>query len=100
MLGCLRKISSIIQKNERRIEEHNRLIEQEKQILQTAQIVSTNIRDLFKNFLLKIPYITPSSQIITTKTVQLKPLLPSEIIELLINTKNKYSELFQVNLFI
>jgi hypothetical protein len=92
MLGCLRKISSVIQKNERRIEERNRFAEQEKQSSQAAQIVSTNLRDLLTRFLLKIK---PSQS--TTKTIQLKPLLSPEIIELLINTKTKYSEMFQVN---
>ncbi len=95
MLGCLRKISSVLQKNERRIEERNRLTEQEKQSSQTVQIVSTNIRDLLKRFLLKIPYIKPSQS--TIKTIQLKPLLSSEIVEQLTNTKNKFCELFQVN---
>jgi hypothetical protein len=95
MLGCLRKISSVLQKNERRIEERNRLTEQEKQSSQTVQIVSTNIRDLLKRFLLKIPYIKPSQS--TIKTIQLKPLLSPEIVEQLMNTKNKFCELFQVN---
>jgi hypothetical protein len=95
MLGCLRKISSVIQKNERRIEERNRIAEQEKQkSSQAAQIVSTNVRELFQRFLLKIPYIKPQQA--TTKTVQLKPLLPSDIVETLTNTKNKFCELFQV----
>ena len=95
MLGCLRKISSVLQKNERRIEEHNRQTEHDKQSSQAAQIVSTNVRDLFKRLLLKIPFIKPPQS--TTQTVQLKPVLPSEIIELLTNTRNKYSEMFQVN---
>ena len=96
MLGCLRKISSVIQKNERRIEERNRLTELEKQkSTQAAQIVSTNIRDLLQRFLLKIPYIKPQQS--TTTTIQLKPLLPSEIVEQLINTKNRFCELFQVS---
>lgn len=95
MLGCLRKISSVIQKNERRIEERNRIAEQEKQSSQAAQIVSTNLRDLLTRFLLKIPYLKPSQS--PTTIVQLKPLLPMEIVELLINTKTKYCEMFQVN---
>jgi hypothetical protein len=98
MLGCLRKISSVIQKNERRIEEHNRVAEQQKQSSQAAQIVSTNLRDLLTRFVLKIPYLRPPESAI--KTVQLKPLLPPEIVELLTNTKNKYCEMFQVNLLI
>jgi hypothetical protein len=95
MLGCLRKISSVIQKNERRIEERNRLTELERQSSQAAQIVSTNIRDLLKRILLKIPYINPPQS--TIQTVQLKPLLSLEIVEQLTNTKNKFCELFQVN---
>jgi len=96
MLGCLRKISSVIQKNERRIEERLRLAEQEKQkSSQAAQIVSTNARELFGRILLKIPYFKPSQS--TTKTSQLKPELPPEIVEQLTNTKNKFMELFQVN---
>src|SRR4051812_9250604 len=70
MLSCLRKISSVIQKNERRIDERNCLVEQERQSSQAAQIVSTNIRDLLTKFLLKIK---PSQS--TIKTIQLKPLL-------------------------
>lgn len=96
MVCCLRKIFSVIQKNERRIEEYNRVAEQEKQkTIQAAQIVSTNARELLKRFLLKIPYIKSPQSIITT--IQLKPLLPSEIVEQLTNTKNRFMELFQVN---
>jgi hypothetical protein len=95
MLSCLRKISSVIRKNEHRIEEHNRVAELEKQALGAAKIVSTNLRDLLKRFLFKIPYIKPPQ--ITPPPVQLKPLLPSEIVEQLTNTKNKFCELFQVN---
>lgn len=95
MLSCLRKISSVIQKNERRIEERNRLAEQEKQTSQAVQIVSTNFRDLLKRFLLKIPYVKPTPSL--TNTIQLKPLLPTDIVEQLLNTKNKFCELFQVN---
>ena len=70
MLGCLRKISSVIQKNERRIEERNRLTELEKQkSTQAAQIVSTNLRDLLQRFLLKLPYIKPQ-QTTTTYSIQ------------------------------
>lgn len=97
MLSCLRKISSVLQKNERRIEERNRLAEQEKQkATQAAQIVSTNARELFQRFLLKIPYLKPQQS--TTGMTQLKPLLPTDIVELLTNTRNKFCELFQVNL--
>jgi hypothetical protein len=88
MLSCLRKMSSVIQKNERRIDERNRLAEQERQNVQAAQIVSTNLRDLLTRFFTRSP---------PTKTIQLKPLLPQEIVEQLINTKNKFCELFQVN---
>ncbi|CAF1079275.1 unnamed protein product [Adineta steineri] len=96
MLGCLRKISCVIQKNERRIEENNRITEQEKQRLsQATQIVSTNARELLKRLLYKIPYITPSESL--TKTIQLKPLLPTDIVEQLTNTKNKFMELFQID---
>lgn len=95
MLSCLRKISSVIQKNERRIEERNHLAEQANQTSQGAQIVSTNARDLLKRFLLKLAYVQPSPS--TTNIIQLKPLLPTDIVEQLLNTKNKFSELFQVN---
>jgi len=95
MLSCLRKISSVIQKNERRIEERNRLAELEKQNSQAVQIVSTNIRDLLKRVLLKIPYLKPPQS--TIQTVQLKPVLSLEIVEQLTNTKNRFCELFQVN---
>ena len=96
MLGCLRKISSVIQKNERRIEERNRLAELEKQkTSQTTQMVSTNVRELLKRLVLKIPYIKPQQS--TTKGAQLKPLLPTDIVEQLTNTKNKFCELFRVS---
>ena len=95
MLACLRKIASVNQKNERRMEEHRRHAEQEKQTSQAAQIVSTNARDLLKRFLLKFPLIKPSPS--TINPIQLKPLLPSEIVEQLNNTKNKFCELFRVS---
>lgn len=94
VLGCLRKISSALQKNQRHIDEGNRLVELERQRSQTAQMVSTNARDLLTRILLKIPYVQP--QQLTAQTLQPKPVLPTEIIEQLINTKNKFNELFQV----
>ncbi|CAF4337259.1 unnamed protein product, partial [Rotaria sordida] len=63
--------------------------------LQAAQIVSTNIYELSKRFLLKFFYTKPQS--LTINNLQLKPLLPVEIIEQLTNTKNKFCELFQVD---
>lgn len=95
VLGCLRKISSALQKNQRRIDESNRLVELERQKSQAAQIVSTNARDLLTRLLLKIPYVKP--QQLPTQILQSKPLLVTDIVEQLMNTKNKFSELFQVN---
>lgn len=95
MLGCLRKIVSVVQKNERRMEEHRRFAEQEQHTPQAVQIVSTNFRDLFKRFLLKFPSIKPAQSAINP--VQLKPLLPSDIVEQLTSTKNKFCELFRVS---
>ncbi|UJR16109.1 hypothetical protein I4U23_003021 [Adineta vaga] len=96
MLGCLRKIACVIQKNERRIEENQRIADEEKhRTSQAAQIVSTNARELFQRALLKIPFLKPSQT--TTKTVQIKPLLPSDTVEQLTNTKNKFMELFRVD---
>lgn len=96
MISCLRKIASVIQKNERRIEERNRLAEQEKQrASQAAQAVSTNVRDLVKRCVTKIPYL--NAQASTTSTIQLKPVLADDIVEQLQSVKNKCSELFRVS---
>ena len=95
IISCLRKITCVIQKNERRIDERNRLAEQEKQTSQAAQMVSTNVRELTKRFLAKIPLL--QSPLSSTKSAQSKPVLPTEIVETLNNTKGKFMELFRVN---
>lgn len=96
MIAFLRKISSVLQRNERHIQERNFLAQQEQQkALQAAQIRSTNPYELLRNFFLKFLYVQPQSP--TTENIQLKPLLPTDIIEQLTNTKNKFSELFQVS---
>ena len=96
MISCLRKIASVIQKNERRIEERNRLAEQEKQkTSQAAQAVSTNVRDLVKRCVTKIPYL--NAQASTPNTIQAKPVLADDIVEQLKNVKNKCSDLFRVS---
>lgn len=94
ILGCLRKISSALQKNQRRIDNANHFAEVERQKSQTAQIVSTNARDLLTRLLLKIPYVKP--QQLPAQTIQSKPVLATEIVDQLTNTKKKLSELFQV----
>ena len=94
MLSCLRKITCVLQKNERRIEENQRIADEEKRASQAAQIVSTNARELLQRILLRISYIKPSQA--ATKTVQMKPLLSSDIVEQLTNTKKKFMELFRV----
>lgn len=96
MLAFLRKISSVLQHNQRRIEERNRLAEEEKQkTLQAAQVTSTNIHDLLKRFFLRLLYVKPQPMI--TDVLKSKPLLSSDIIEQLINTRQKFSELYQVS---
>lgn len=95
MLGCLRKMTSVLQKNERRMEEHRRVAEQEQHTPQAVQIVSTNFQDLFKRFLLKFPSIKPPQS--SMNPVQLKPLLPQDIVEQLISMKTKFCELFRVS---
>ncbi|CAF3378284.1 unnamed protein product [Rotaria sp. Silwood1] len=96
MLAFLRKISGVLQRNERRIEERNSLSQKEKQkTLQAAQMVSTNIYELSKRFLLRFLSIKPQPS--TIEVLQLKPLLSVEIVEQLKNTKNKFCELFQID---
>ncbi|CAF0841933.1 unnamed protein product [Adineta ricciae] len=95
MLSCLRKITCVLQKNERRIEENQRIADENKRASQAAQIVSTNARELLQRILLRIPYIKPAQA--ATKTVQMKPLLSSDIVEQLTNTKKKFMELFRID---
>ena len=94
MIGCIRKICCVIQKNQRRIDERNRLTEEEQQKSQAAQIVSTNVRDLSTRFLMRIPFLHPQPS--TAKSNQSKPLLPTDIVEQLTATKDKFIELFRV----
>jgi len=95
VITCLRKIHCILQKNERRIEQRNRIAEQERQMSQAAQIVSTNFRELSRRFISKIS-LSPTSPS-TSKTLQSKPLLPAETVEILNNTQAKFMELFRID---
>ena len=95
MLAFLRKISNVLQHNEHLIEERNSLSEEQKQKeIQTTQSISTNICELSKRIFFNIFYQDP--QLLMTRNVHLKPLLPTEVLHQLTNTKNKFSELFQV----
>ncbi|CAF4003620.1 unnamed protein product, partial [Rotaria magnacalcarata] len=96
MLAFLRKMSSVLQRNERCIEERDLLVQREKQkALQAAQNVSTNTSDVLKRFFVKFLYIQPQTS--TIENIQSKPLLSPDIIQQLINTKTKFSELFQID---
>jgi hypothetical protein len=95
MIGCIRKICSVIQKNQRRIDERNRLADEEQHKSQAIQMASTNVRDLSTRFLMKIPFLHPQPP--TTTSNQLKPVLPADIVEQLTATKEKFTELFRVN---
>ncbi|CAF4533457.1 unnamed protein product [Rotaria socialis] len=96
MLAFLRKMSSVLQRNERCIEERDLLVQREKQkALQAAENMSTNASDVFKRFFVKFLYIQPQKS--TTENIQLKPLLSPDIIQQLTNTKTKFSELFQID---
>ena len=92
MLVFLRKISSAIQHNERRLQEYHDLVEQERRkSLQTTQFISTSVAKLLRSFLSSF-----KSQSSRTENTNSKALLSFEIVEQLTNAKNKLSELFQV----